>query len=235
MAGNNPIEKIANTYKDTTFNPAKKEEILKMYEKLGLVADDTKFDHIKKLGKFLNTDLESLSYIFPSGRGEYNGRQIEIAPSYSAGGVSNVGWNFIDSPSVLVKRGTNEGAYDYMVVKLETRADIGEKRILIFPKTFWNKAMAWLCFLKISDTGYKIFDDRYLVTLRGQEWFLKCLDREILDMMIRLELPGHYGATFQFSKNHATFAILPGTIGAEKIGEVIYILDRILNNIERVQ
>ncbi len=231
---NDTKNKISGVFSDTAFNPDKKERIIDMYKRLNLAIDDSKFGHLGVLGKVFGVDLKSISYVFPSASGEYKGRKIEIAPSYYSSSISDIGGEFIDSPSLFFKRGTSQGAYNYMVISLAMEADIGTKMILIYPRSFWNQINTWTSFIKTSNID-KEFNAKYFISLGGQEWFLKCIDREIINSMISLDLPGIYGATFQFSRDRGTFGILPGAIETEKIEKIIEILWKIINNIEKVK
>ncbi len=220
-------------------------DLIATYNELNVKYDRKKFGITKKIDKFFHTNfLESVSYMFPPAVGTYKGRELEIAPSYYPYFISDVSVNFIANaaddillrqlnPSVLVKSGINKASYDYMVIRMKMKADIGMPSVLICPRTIWNKIGMLLSFrVGIAKTDYKDFDEKYLMTIRNQKWFLNCLNKEIMDSMIGLELPKYRGAIFQFSKNHCTFSILPRTIGKEKIMRIIDILEKIAKNIE---
>jgi len=178
-------------------------------------------------------------YFHPAS-GKYNGRNLEIAPSYYPFIISDVALegNIDDAllgqlnPSLLVKTMASTASYDYLVIRMKMNIDIGMPSIMIYPKTFWNKIGGLSMFRRSTNTNYREFDNKYMISLGNQNWFFGCLNKEIMSLMIELELPKNCGAVFQFSKKHGTFSILPRAIGKEKLIKIIDILEKIINNIE---
>lgn len=208
-------------------------EIIELYRELNLKYDEHHFDHLNGLGK-VSDFLKSVSYIFPPAIGSYKGRTLEIRHSYSynlSTVISATGGT--GSPSIMVKSGINKASYDYMVIRLEMKTDIGTPSILICPNIILNKIFGMYAILRrTTKTNYREFDKKYLIALGDKKWFLKCLNPDIMYSMNRLDLPKYRGAIFQFSENHCTFAILPQAIGKDKVMQIIDILEKITSNIE---
>jgi len=218
-------------------------EIVELYKKLNLKYDKIKFSPIKTLDKLLGTGdmIESASYIFPPASGKYRRRNIEIAPSYYPFIISDVDikGNLDDAllgqlnPSLIVQTFASTAAYNYLVVRMKMNIDIGLPPIMIYPKTLSNKIGGLTMFRRSTSTNYKKFNNRYMINLGNQSWFLRCLNKKIMDLIIGLKLPTKRGAVFQFSKKYGTFSILPRAIGKEKLLKILVILERIINKIEK--
>lgn len=214
-------------------------EIIELYGELNLRRDEHHFDHLKGLGK-VSDFIQSVSYVFPPAVGVYKGRTLEIAPSYYPYVISDIGLlgNVDDialsqlNPSLKAQSKINKAAYEYAVIRMEMRTDIGTPSILIYPNTIINKLGTLLSLKRTKDTNYEEFNNKYLIAPGGQNWFLSCLNIEIMRLMIALELPKSRGAVFQFSKSHCTFSIVPTSVGKKEMMQIINILEKITNNIE---
>lgn len=121
----------------------------------------------------------------------------------------------------------------YLVISMEMKVDIGTPSIMFYPKSVGSKISSLLSFKKTVKTQYESFNEKYTLSFKkGQEWFLDCLDVNTVNYLLQLELPKLSGAVFQFSKKHATFAVVPRSIGKDKLKAALEILERIVTNIE---
>ncbi len=227
---------IISLFKEKTLSFGEfNKQVAELSNELNLRRDEHHFDHLKL------DFLRSISYSFSPAVGMYKGRTLEIAPSSYPYFISDTGLsgNIDDillrqlNPSVKIQSKVNRAAYDYMVIRMEMKTDIGMPSVLICPNTVSNRVVGLYTMLRGSTkTSYTDFDKKYLTSLGNQDWFLNCLSKEIMDSMISLELPKYRGAIFQFSKNHCTFSIVPRAIGKDKLMRIIDILERIAKNIE---
>ena len=228
-----------------------RKDILQIYKELNLSLDSNEEDRtisnaIKLVDEY--SIAPSATYNFPAASGFYGDRELKISPSYYPFKISYValGGNADDillkqlNPVPRIYKFTSGRSHiRYMVIRMGLKTDIGKNPILLYPKYFSWKLFAFLNSLFGSPvipqkTNFTELDKKYVTSFReNQKWFLSSIDYDIVEKLAGLELPKTAGSIFQFSKNHATFSIVPGSIGINKIKAILEILYKFSKNIEK--
>ena len=210
-------------------------EIRQFYNENNIYVDDNRISLINTRFKFA---VPSMAYMFTPGIGRYEDRTLEISPSDDHPYLititreeKNKNKKLLSklNPSTRIQTMSSDSDFDYLIMRLELKKNIGQPSILIYPK---GSGKLGKLFGK-QEIPINPIEEKYKIKrTEHQYWFKKCLDSEISGLLYKLNLPKNKGAVFQFSNNSATFSILPRSIGKTELNITLRILAKFAKNID---
>lgn len=213
------------------------QQIKEFYEENEIYVDTQKLN-------FINTELKyavsSMNYLFNPGIGRYKDRTLEISPSKDHPYIISLTERQADKNEKILDDSnpstrfqsckTVKADYEYLVMKLSLKKDIGKTSILIYPK---GKIKRKLFYKDEEDLSNAVLEEYKIKIEESQKWFYNCLDEDIKRMIKNIQLPDNKGAVFQFSLNAATFSIVPRAIGKVELKQALNIIEKIACNIDQ--
>ena len=115
-------------------------EIKEFYKENNLYVDTHRLDIINTHFKYANP---SMAYMFTPGVGRYNDRTLEISPSEDHPYLISISSSEKrknnkllnkSNPSVRVQTMSSDHDFDYLIMRIEMKKNIGIPSILIYPK-----------------------------------------------------------------------------------------------------